>query len=1274
MVKTATVRLDPWSFVSFAWMTRIVMESNKKQLDPADFPALPTENLVAGTIHWPQHFLDEYKEYEKHRQGKPPTLFGALIGEIRLNVYLSGLLYFLHIVCMVGIPLVLQQVINLAEFYGTVMQMNVPGLWELAPIPNHFIKGFPLITKSAWSLAFLILGLKLSATLLGRTKDFIIKCSAFNIRTVLINVVAKKALTVSSSESNEFSNGFILNLINVDCEAVSIFAEQVHELWALPLQLVLATALLAVMLGSSIGAGVGALFLSLLLLGITVPVFIISSLPNFYKENDARVKLIRDMLDGVRLIKIRCLSLSVEQKIKDIRQTQLYWLARILYGVISFVIIGQLANYLPQASAFTLFAIRNVGENFDAGIIFPCTSLFTILVNPMIQLPQTLMSMFTAITSWNRIYNFLIAPDHEIIPDEPSETLASSTEIDEEDYNEKSKYYDDIPILPKPVLVNLNLHIQKGQFVAIIGPVGCGKSSLLSAILGDLEMGSGQIAVNGSIAYCTQQAWIQTGTVEENVLFGNPLNQEKLDLAVTCTCLQSDLANMPSGIKTVLGEKGTSVSGGQKTRIALARAVYSEADIYLLDDPLSSLDARVSRTVFNDCFKTALKGKTILLATHNHDILKETDHIIFIHKSGTISQGTHNQLMKKKEFNDFVTIIESNKLSHSSVIENHQVSKSGGSVQNAMDQRGIIADEEMEVGNVKRETYLAYINACGGWSIVSILVTVIILKESATILSYQWLTWWTDNILLGESHDVYFWIGWYNGLIWMAIFFLTIMNFIVHSAILKSTKSFHEMALKGVMNAPIWWFESQQIGRIMNRFTKDMAAIDQRMITPVFQFIGGVGALCSIAVILAINAPWLLVGVVPLTGMYLYVLRYYRSAMRQLKRLESVQRSPLNSHICEAIEGVSTIRAFNKESFFCETTNKLLDISNSPIFFKMGAELWVILRLEILSSLLVFVLASQCTNPNFISSSAIGIALIYTNPLTSTLNLVLQSAANLETEMVCVERLVEYSEKLPLEGEQRLPSDPSKEEWPLQGTIEFKGVSAFYKSNLERPALNLVNLTVTNGERICVVGRTGSGKSTLISVLMRFVDKKGDVCIDGREIESVGFQTLREAMEVIPQDIYLFSGTLRTTLDRNGVFSDEQLWSSLESVGMKKFVANLEQKLDTPIENGGSNLSLGQRQLLYFARMLLLKPKIILMDEATSSVDPETETTLRQVIKEQFVGTTIIAVLHRLQTSVLEDFDKILVMDAGIVAEFDAPRVLLERKGSLFAGYYNAHS
>ncbi|ORY48141.1 P-loop containing nucleoside triphosphate hydrolase protein [Rhizoclosmatium globosum] len=1309
MTQPTTVRMDPWSFISFAWMTSVVFKSTKKELDATDLPTLRPQDLSAVTPDWPQHFLDKHKEYEQTKVGKPPTLFGALVDQARPLWYISGFLYLINIACLVGIPLVLQQVIDLAGFYAAVMKQNIPGLWEIVPIQPEFFKGFPLFTKSAWSLAFLILGLKVASSIFGRAKDFILKRVAFNIRTVLINAVVKKSLTISSAKANEFSKGYVLNLINVDSESVSIFAEQVHELWALPLQLVVAIALLAVMLGSSIGAGVGALLASMMLLGVTVPVFIIASLPKMLVANDTRVKLIREALDGIRLIKIRSLGPSFESQINRVRLEQLHWLKRFLYGVVSFVVIGQLANFLPQVSAFTLYAVRNGSDKADASIIFPAASLFQILVNPLIQLPQTLNAMISAMASWNRIYNFLVAPDREIVPDNAPDNLAISMEsatfnwpsqvnetqtekpapkkrrkvkrgkkaknvTDEVELEEKvPKKLEVVTSSPRSVLVNLDLKIEKGKFVAIVGAVGSGKSSLLSAILGDLEMSSGQIAANGSIAYCTQQAWIQTGTVEENVLFGNPLNQEKLDLAVTCTCLQSDLANMPSGIKTVLGEKGTSVSGGQKTRIALARAVYSEADIYLLDDPLSSLDARVSRAVFNDCFKTALKGKTILLATHNHDVLKETDHIIFIRESGEISQGTHDELMKLKEFSEFVTTVDDTK---TGLVPKVAPTKDASihTSSNSADPSSIIADEEREIGNVKAATYMAYVRACGGWVTIIALVTVIILKESAALISNQWLTWWSDNILLGQSHDVYFWTGWYNALVWIAIFFLVVLNFIVHAAIMRSTRVFHESAVSGVMNAPIWWFESQQIGRIMNRFTKDMAAIDQRLLPQVFQLIAGVGTLFSIVIILAINSPWLLIGVVPLAGMYMFVLRYYRSAMRQLKRLESVQRSPLYSHVSESLEGVSTILAYKKQAFFSKTTNTLLDFSNSPLFYKIGAELWVILRLELLSAILVFILASQCTNSSFISPSSIGVALMYTNALTAIMNLVLQSAANMETEMVCVERLVEYSERLPVEGARRLANDPSETSWPKSGSIEFKGVSAYYKSKPETPVLKAVSLAINAGEKICIVGRTGSGKSTLISVLMRFVDKKGDVCIDGREIESVGFQTLREAMEVIPQDIYLFSGTLRTTLDRNSVFSDEQLWSSLESVGMKKFVANLEQKLDTPIENGGSNLSLGQRQLLYFARMLLLKPKIILMDEATSSVDPETETTLRQVIKEQFVGTTIIAVLHRLQTSVLEDFDKVLVMDAGNVAEFDAPRVLLKQEGSIFASLYTAHS
>ncbi|KAJ3003755.1 UNVERIFIED_CONTAM: Multidrug resistance-associated protein 1, partial [Siphonaria sp. JEL0065] len=716
--------------------------------------------------------------------------------------------------------------------------------------------------------------------------------------------------------------------------------------------------------------------------------------------------------------------------------------------------------------------------------------------------------------------------------------------------------------------------------------------------------------------------------------------------------------------------------GGQKTRIALARAVYSEADVYLFDDPLSSLDAKVSRAVFTDCFKTALKGKTIVLATHNHDILKEVDHIVFIRETGEIVQGSHAELSKFQEFIDFVSTVDSQKAGSLLKSDKPTASKVASVYEPAktVDPESVIVDEGMETGNVKWVTYVHYIRACGGWSTIFLLVVVIILQQAVGILQNQWLTWWTQDLLLGESHDVYFWTRWYNVLIWLGIFFVLLLNLIVHWAIMRSTRVFHESAFSGVINAPLWWFESQQIGRIMNRFTKDMSAIDNRLLPQVFQFIAAIGGIFAILVILAINAPYLLIGVLPLGALYLYVLRYYRSAMRQLKRLESVQRSPLYAHVSEALEGVSTILAYKREGYFRSVTNELLDYSNSPLFFKFGAELWILLRLELLSGILIFVLACLATNSSFVSPSSIGIALVYTNAMTQLMNMILQSAANMETEMVCVERLVEYADRLPVEGLQHLPNDPTPEVWPTNGTIELTKVSAFYKSKPDTAVLKEVSLEIKSGEKVCVVGRTGSGKSTLLGVLLRFVDMKGGLTIDGKDINSVGLQTLRQTMEVIPQDIFLFSGTLRTTLDSDSKFTDDELWATLENVGMRKFVANLQQKLETPITNGGNNLSLGQRQLLYFARILLLKPKILLMDEATSSVDPETETTLRKVIKEQFNGVTIISVLHRLQASVLDDFDKVLVMDQGNVAEFDSPHILLQQKGSIFASLYTAHS
>ncbi|KAJ3388749.1 ABC transporter C member 13 [Entophlyctis sp. JEL0112] len=1229
----AQIALHGWNFATASWVTGVMRLAAKKTLDDPDLPELKTSDQAAHTKDWVRAFEAAVKASRNgSSDAKRPSMFAFLLSAVRDLWVISGAMMLLGVVAAVSTPLVLQQVIDLAGFRAAVPDQ----VWDSVPIPDF--PGFKLVTKNAYVLAVVILILKVANTVFNRLHDTIVRRTAFNIRTVLIAGVSRKALRARPDP--RFSVGYVLNLINADSESIALAAEQVHLTWSLLLQIFSAVALLSVMLGSSVGAGVAALLASFGVLGVTVPLFIVSSLPKMVKESDTRVKIIRESLSGYHLIKMRSLTDHFLSVIGVARKSQLHWLSRFLYGVVSFVVVGQFANLASVVAAFTLYAVR--GNAFEPSIIFPSASLFSLLVMPLIQLPQVLNMIISGAVSWNRIYDYLSSEDRENVPNGKAITKGNAVLFENaslswqftpekaflNDKNERKipkEESNEAAILeyPRNVLKDLSISIGQGQFIAVVGNVGSGKSSLLGAILGEVRVSSGLVAVDGRIAYCPQQAWIRSGTVEENILFGSDLRQGALDVAIRSCHLDSDLKRLPNGIHTILGEKGTSVSGGQKTRIALARAVYSDADIYLFDDPLSSLDAKVSRAVFNDCFKSALKGKTIVLATHNHDILDQTDSIIFLSETGEIFQGTYRELEKISEFSDFVTAIDKQKVVSKLADVNMPVLTVGDEGQQTTGD-GIIATENMEIGSVKLSTIKSYLRASGGsMNFIALAVSI---------------------------------------------------NLTIHDMIMRSTLAFHESAIAGVLKAPVWWFESQQIGRIMNRFTKDVAAIDQRMLPQIFQMVAAIGGLGSVIAILAINAPYVLIGIIPLGTLYSYALYLYRSAMRQLKRLESVQRSPLYSHVSESLEGISSIRAYNKFYHFSAVTNDLIDFANRPMFYKFGAEIWITLRLEVLSGILLFVISALATQNSVISADKIGVILVYVNTLTSTMNLLLQSAANIETEMVCVERLVEYGENLPEESPRKLPSDPAPGEWPQSGAIEFANVNAFYHSAPEKSILKDFSVKFAAGERVCVVGRTGSGKSTLIGVLLRFVTKTGSVTIDNKEIETTGFETLRSAMEVIPQDTHIFSGSLRSTLDQNSEFSDDQLWAALDAVGLRRFVADLSEKLETVIENGGSNFSLGQRQLLCFARVLLLKPKIVLMDEATSSVDPDTERTLRQVIRQQFVGTTVVAVLHRLQESMLDDFDKVLVIDGGRVAEFGAPRELLATAGSPFAGLYAATS
>ncbi|KAJ3204332.1 ABC transporter C member 13 [Entophlyctis luteolus] len=1232
------VALSGLNFVTASWVTGIMLLATKKMLEDGDLPALPTSDQAAHTKDWIRAFEDAVAFARSNgKNTKIPSMFSFLLWEVkekwladrfpiqpvdRSNRIASGICKFFGIVASVSVPVVIQQVIDLAGFRAAVTDE----MWDSVPIPDF--PGFKLVTKNAYVLATIIVILKVAASVFSRLHDTIGRRTAFNIRTVLITGISRKTLRARADP--RFSAGYVLNLLNVDSENIALAAEQLHLTWSLLFQILVAIALLSVFLGSAVIAGVATVVVALSLIAVIVPMFIISSLPKLIKESDVRVKIIRETLHAFHLIKIRGLVAHFQAKISAARKAQLGWLSRFLDGAVSFVVVGQFAYPVAVSAAITLYATQ--GNTLTASIIFPSVALFSLLVMPLIELPQMLNAMAMGVVSWNRVQEYLLCENQQILgADTGSQEICVLFENASFGWSQSTRSLADVKDFKQSfsdslnysesdqlnassnIQVRTNISIKRGSFVAIIGHVGAGKSSILSAILGELEITEGKIAVDGQVAYCPQQPWIRTGTVEENILFGADHDRDRLDEAIRVCHLLPDLAEMPNGVQTVLGEKGITISGGQKTRIALARAVYSNADICLLDDPLSSLDATVSRGVFNDCFKSALKGKTILLATHNHDILDQTDHIIFLFESGRIIQGTHEELQKISEFTEFVTAIDKQK-ADAIAKEKKQKFRIENNSQNA-NIASVIVDEEIEIGSVKWHTLKSYVMASG--------------------------------------------VG---------------MNLVIHRSIMRSTMAFHESALSGVLNAPVWWFESQQIGRIMNRFTKDIAAIDQRMLPQIFQLVAAVGILASFISSLSINAPYALVTAIPLGPLYTYALWLYRSSMRQLKRLESVQRSPLYSHVSESLEGISSIKAFNKYHYFNQVTIDLLDFSNRPMFYKFGAEIWITLRLEILSGIFLCVISALSTQTSIVAADKVGNILLYANTLNIAMTLLLQSAANMETELVCVERLVEYGEKVPREGPGKLEADPSPEEWPQSGDIEFTNVTAFYHSAPDNAILKNVSVKFAAGERVCVVGRSGSGKSTLLRVILRFVEKTGCVTIDNREIESVGFETLRSAMEAIPQDVHLLSGTLRSTLDQHGVFSDDRLWAALDAVRLRRFVADLADKLDTAIENGGISFSLGQRQLLCFARVLLLKPKIVLLDEATSSVDPDTERTIRQVLWQQFAGTTVVAVLHRLQESVLDDFEKVIVMDGGHIIEVGAPRQLLATPSSAFAALYAATS
>ncbi|KAI9462258.1 P-loop containing nucleoside triphosphate hydrolase protein [Boletus coccyginus] len=1118
---------------------------------------------------------------------------------------------------------------------------------------------------------------------------------AMDVKTALISAVYKKSLRLSAENSQKYGKGYIMNLLNVDCESVSKAWEVIHQVWSIPFQLVAVTVLLSRLLGVSAWASIGVLLFALLFLVMVVPVFMRKAAPLFMRLGDRRLKTIREVLDGIRVVKNNGREKHFLARLEGIRTEQLRWLRTFNMGVATFVIVGQITNTVMPLAAFSLFGHENMGK-IPSSKVFPALSFFGMLVDPLISLPQLLSSVVVAVTSWGRIYSFLLA-------DEKTSTINSSRPVVNTDHaitivdgafswttldgngtppptqvtNHKAeissidKVEEDEASGPVPFLHDLNISIRRGSLTAIVGNVGSGKSSLLSAIIGEMARVSGEVVCNGSIAYCAQQPWVQTSTIQDNILFGLPFDVHQLQKAIRTTCFDSDLETFPYGMATQMSEKGNNLSGGQRARLSLSRAVYSDADIYLFDDILSALDARVGRAVFNNCIRDTLQGKTRVLVTHQLQYLNQVDHIIVISDGAVVEQGSFDDLVARngKLARLLSDVQTTSKESDNDMKDEKRKSTSGSSKaepkqEETTDQ--VITEEERHMGTVDAATWWAYLKATGGIGMSIMLLLEIVLLQGSVVILNQWLTWWTEDTWHEKAQA---WIGIYDGIgLASRLMFIVTLNVTILLSHIRASSTFHSKALRGVLYAPMWWFESQPIGRIMNRFSKDIESIDQRLLPQLFQLVAGIGSLTSTVIILGYSTPIMLAFILPMTVVYWFVLKFYRKSLRELKRLESTGRGPLQSRISETLDGIPTIMAYGRETDFESAVGGLLDASNKPTFLKKHAEIWVTLRMEILSSFIVFALA-MLAHTNAVGNSAqFALALTYASGLSYTMNLLLRSAANVEAEMNSVERLMNYTASLPKEGSTHLESDPAEGTWPMSGEIILRDIDAAYHSRPDQLVLRNVNLTFNAGETVFIVGRTGSGKSTLLSLLLRMLESSsGTVEIDGRDIKSLGLSTLRRGIQVIPQDPFIFSGTIRSCLDFDDEHEDDELWHALDLVGLKKFVAFQEFKLDTVVEDNGSNYSVGQRQLLCLAAAILRNPKILLLDEATASIDAGADVFIQQATRRSCPHATILSVMHRLSDRILGECDKVLVMEQGVPVEYAPPQQLLARPDSMFA-------
>ncbi|KAL2539145.1 ABC transporter C family member 8 [Abeliophyllum distichum] len=1165
------------SKLSFSWINPLLRLGNRKSIALEDIPCLRSEDEAALAY-------EKFKGAWDSLQGKGSDNSDYLVSWAIARLYwqdmvFAGICALIRTIAVVIAPLLLYAFVNYSN-------REVKNLYE-----GIFLVGYLVVTKVFESLSY-------------RHFFFYSRRIGMRMRSALMVAVYKKQLKLSSTGRGRHSTGEIVNYIAVDAYRMGEFPMWLHMGWTSGLQVFLGVAVLFRVVGLGVLPGLVPFFVCGLL-NVPFAKILQKCQTEFMIAQDKRLRSMSEILNNMKIIKLQSWEEKFKSLLESFRGLEFKWLAESQYKKTYNTVLYWMAPTIVSSVIF--FGCVLFRSPFDAGTIFTVLAALRTMSEPVRIIPEALSILIQVNVSLKRINLFLLEDELEQVDflRRSSGDLGHSIWIQDGDFSWDTES-------ATPTLRNVTLEVRPGQKIAVCGPVGAGKSSLLYAILGEIPKRSGIVNVFGSIAYVSQGSWIQSGTIRDNILFGKPMDKTKYKEAIRVSALDKDIDSFDYGDLTEIGQRGLNMSGGQKQRIQLARAVYNDADIYLLDDPFSAVDAHTAVTLFNECVMTTLKKKTVVLVTHQIEFLTEVDNILVMEDGQVIQSGSYKELLMAGSTFEKLVQAHENALSTfdtSSSANKHesQMGRSNKSYISKQESEGEIStnlgvqlteEEEKEIGDVGWKPFFDYVSISKGFNffcLTTISQTGFVALQAAASF---WLVFAIQTPKISRVVVVCI----YTLISLLSAVFVYLRSLFVVLLGLKASQAFFSGFTNSIFNAPMLFFDSTPVGRILTRASSDLSVLDFDIpFAFIFVMAAVLELLATIGIMASVTWQVLFVGIFASVASK-YVQGYYQPSARELMRINGTTKAPVMNYASETALGVATIRAFTMKA-----------LQNLTLF----------------TAACLLVLAPK----GYIAPGLVGLSLSYAFALTGT-----QKGSN----SLCI-----FPPEPPAIVDDKRP--PTS--WPSKGRIDLVDLKIRYRPNAPI-VLKGITCTFREGTRVGVVGRTGSGKTTLISALFRLVEPySGQIIIDGIDICSIGLRDLRLKLSIIPQEPTLFKGNIRTNLDPLGLHSDDDIWKALEKCQLKDTIIRLPNLLDSSVSDEGENWSMGQRQLFCLGRVLLRRNRILVLDEATASIDSATDAILQKIIREEFADCTVITVAHRVPTVIDSD----MVMLLSFVQRVDAP-------------------